>query len=247
MAETAKCLVMIERDLSKADAMLMEAEALSRRKGFRHFAIPAGLGMLRFHENRLDDAAELLMESRALSKSAGARFDEYRANEYLFMIEFQRGNYEQARRYGEALAQIGDKLRVGSEGPFAHALAALSHYALHGTDEKLDAALEELRVADAKHRLAYTLTRAAQLDCEGGRIDKAEQRAREALEYATLLDRATEMMLARTILACTARERGDHATVARHEAAIASLAESGASAWASAYYEQRKLAYGVAS
>ena len=246
MAETAKCLVMIERDLSKADAMLMEAEALSARRGFRHFAVPAGLGMLRFHENRLDEATELLMESRALSKSAGARFDEFRANEYLFMIEFQRGNYEQARRYSAALQEIGDKLRVGSEAPFAHALAALVDYALTGSDSALDPALEELRVADAKHRLAYTLSRAAQLDCDHQQYDMAQARAEEALEHATLLNRASEIMLARAILACTAGERGDTKSVAEHEAAIKSLRESGVSAWASNYYQERKFAHGVA-
>jgi DNA-binding SARP family transcriptional activator len=245
MAETAKCLVMIERDLSKADAMLMEAEALSARKGFRHFAVPAGLGMLRFHENRLDEATELLMESRALSKSAGARFDEFRANEYLFMIEFQRGNYEQARRFSGALQEIGDKLRVGSEAPFAHALAALVDYALTGNDRALDPALEELRVADAKHRLAYTLSRAAQLDCEHRHFDRAQARAEEALEYATLLNRASEMMLARAILACTAGERGDTKSVAEHEAVITSLQEAGVSAWASNYYQERKTAHGM--
>ena len=31
MAETAKCLAMLERDLSQADAMLMEAQALGAR------------------------------------------------------------------------------------------------------------------------------------------------------------------------------------------------------------------------
>ena len=246
MAETAKCLVMIERDLPKADAMLMEAEALSARKGFRHFAVPAGLGMLRFHENRLDEATDLLMESRTLSKSAGARFDEFRANEYLFMIEFQRGNYVQARRYSGALREIGDKLRVGSEAPFAHALAALVDYALSGNDNALDAALDDLRVADAKHRLAYTLIRAAQLDCEHRHFDRAQGRAEEALEYATLLNRASEMMLARAILACTAGARGDAGSVAEHEAAITSLRESGVSAWASNYYQERKFAHGVA-
>ena len=94
MAHTAKCLAMIEHDLSKADAMLMEAQALSSRKGFSHYAIPAGLGMLRFHENKMDEAVELFKESRTLCKSAGARIDEFQANEYLAMIEFQRGNYE---------------------------------------------------------------------------------------------------------------------------------------------------------
>src|SRR5262245_29685216 len=41
MAETARCLVMLERDLSKADAMLMEAQALADRGRTAHRAIPA--------------------------------------------------------------------------------------------------------------------------------------------------------------------------------------------------------------
>jgi len=50
MAETAKCLVMLERDLSQADAMLMEADSLAQRRQFAHPAIAAGNGMLRLHE-----------------------------------------------------------------------------------------------------------------------------------------------------------------------------------------------------
>ena len=239
MAETAKCLVMIERDLSKADAMLMEAQALSSRSGFNHYAIPAGLGMLRFQENNLDDATELFKEARTLCKSAGNRHDEFQANEYLLMIEFQRGKYERAKTYSETLIEIGNKLRVGSERPFAFALAALCTYAIEDSDTELVAALDDLRVADAKHRLAYTLTRAAQLDCDRGRIERAMARAAEALEYATLLQRATEMMLARSVLACTSRELGDNEAAAAHEAAVADLDDSGVASWASEYYRQR--------
>jgi len=238
MAETAKCLVMIERDLSKADAMLMEAQARSTRKGFSHYAIPAGLGMLRFHENKMDEAAELLKESRTLCKSAGARIDEFQANEYLMMIEYQRGRYEEARAYCQALEQIGDKLRVGSEGPFARAMTALCEYALNDSVDALEPAVEELRVADAKHRLAYTLTRAAQLDCERGRLQDAERRALEALEYATLLQRTTEMALARAILARICRARKDSRTAAAHEAAIAELKAAGIAGWAAPYLEK---------
>jgi hypothetical protein len=240
MAETAKCLVMIERDISKADALLMEAQALSARSGFSHYAIPAGLGMLRYQENNLDDAAELFMEARTLCKSAGNRIDEYQANEYLLMIEFQRGNYARAKLYSDVLIEIGDKLRVGSEGPFAHALAAMCDYAMDESSDALVSALDNLRAADAKHRLAYTLTRAAQLDCERKRFDLATERATEALEYAALLQRATEMMLARSVLLCTSRENGDKNAVAEHEAAIAELDGRGVAAWASDYYRQRK-------
>jgi len=238
MAETAKCLAMIERDLSKADAMLMEAQARSARKGFRHHAIPAGLGILRFHENKMDEAAELLKESRTLCKSAGAHIDEFQANEYLAMIEFQRGDFEQARAYCRTLEQIGEKLRVGSEAPFARALTALCEYAINDAGEGLEPAFEELRVADAKHRLAHALIRAAQLDCERGRLDDAQRRAEEALQYASLLNRATEMALARAILTCTSQANEDTAAAARHVAAIAELSSAGLAEWASPYLEQ---------
>lgn len=239
MAETAKCLIMIERDLSKADAMLMEAQAMSLRKGFSHFAIPAALGMLRFRENRMDEAVELFKESRTLCKTAGARIDEYQAIEYLTMIEFQRGRYREAKEYCRILESIGEKLRVGSEAPFAKALTALCDYALEDDSGSLEPALEQLRVADAKYRLAYTLTRAAQLDCERGRLEGAAQRAREALEYATLLHRATEMALARAILACTCRARNDAEAAAEHDAAIADLEAAGIAEWASAHFHRR--------
>jgi hypothetical protein len=238
MAETAKCLVMIERDLSKAAAMLMEAQALSVRKGLNHFAIPAGLGMLRYHENKMDEAAELFKESRTLCKSAGARVAEYLANEYLAMIEFQRGAYAKAKSICETLVTIGEKLRVGSEEPFAHAFSALCDYALSGSDADLEPALEKLRVADAKHRLAYTLTRAAQLDCARGRFDAAALRATEALEYTTLLNRATEMALARAILACACRVNGEVEAAVQHETAIRELEKAGMAAWASHYIQQ---------
>jgi len=239
MAETAKCLVMIERDLPKADAMLMEAKALSARKGLSHPAIPAGLGILRFHENKMDEAAELLKESRALCKSAGDRIQEFLANEYLVMIEFQRGRYEDALTYCRALVEIGDKLRVGSEGPFARALEALCEYALNDTGDKLEPALKDLRDVDAKYRLSYALTRAAQLDCERGRFEDASRRAQEALGYAELLNRMTEMALARAILACINRANNEPEAAAGHEAAIGELEKGGLAAWVTCYLTQK--------
>lgn len=239
MAETAKCLVMIERDLQKADAMLMEAQALSSRKGLSHHAIPAGLGILRYHENRLDEATDLLKEARTLCKSAGARLDEFLANEYLLMIEFQCGRYTEALAYSRTMKDIGDKLRVGSERPFAHALEALCEYALTDDSDSLEPALDNLRNADAKYRLAYTLTRAAQLDCERGRFADANRRATEALGYAELLNRATEMAMARGILACICKAGDQPDAAAEHEAAIAELEKTGLAGWVSAYLDQK--------
>jgi hypothetical protein len=231
MAETAKCLALLERDMSRADAMLMEASALAERKGFSHHAIVAGQGMLRFHENLLDEAEEFFREARTLCKSAGDRVNEYQANEFLVMLDLQRGRPAQARERCEELLTLGDKLRGGSEEPFARAMAGLCAYAIDDEAEGLEAALADLRIADAKHRLAYILTRAALLDCERGRVDTATQRATEALGYATLLERATEMLLANAVLAHECSVTGDRKGAARFAKEVERVRALGAAAW----------------
>jgi hypothetical protein len=232
MAEAARCLALLERDLAHADAMLMEAQALAARKHVTHCAIPGALGMLRFHENKLDEAAELLKESRTLARSSGDRISEYQASEYLAMIEVERCQYEAARAHCTVLIDLGEKLRDGSERPFAHALDAFCRYALTDDDGPLDAALQDLRTADAKHRLAYTLTRAALLDVERQRPQKAVARATEALGYAEALDRATEVALAHVALAGASRLANDPAGYAMHNAALADLEGKPVAQWA---------------
>ena len=238
MAETAKCLVMIERDLSRADAMLMEASALAERRGFSHHAIAAGLGMLLFHENRLDEAEERFREARALCKSAGDRLNEFQANEYLIMLDLQCGRLELALERSRELVALGDKLREGSEEPFARAIAGLCSYAIDDDSAELDAALGDLRVADAKHRLAYILTRAALIDSERGRIEVATERATEALGYATLLERATEMLIANAVLSHQHGVRGDSQRAARFRQEVERIQGDGASVWTRALAEK---------
>ncbi|HXS78904.1 MAG TPA: AAA family ATPase [Gammaproteobacteria bacterium] len=232
MAEAARCLAMLERDLTHADAMLMEAQALAARKGMTHNAIPAALGMLRFHENKLDESVELFKQARTLARASGDRLDEFQANEYLAMIDLERGRPADARIHCKTLVDLGDKLREGSERPFAHALDGLCHYALSDDTAPLDAALADLRSADAKHRLAYTLTRAALLDVDRQRPEAAIARATEALGYAEALDRATEIVLAHAALARARKALADTAGYAKHVAELKSLEPKSVARWA---------------
>jgi tetratricopeptide (TPR) repeat protein len=232
MAETAKCLAMLERDLSQADAMLMEVQALADRKKMSHHAIPAARGMLRFHRNELGEAEESFLEARTLCKSAGERVDEFQANEFLVMIDLERGRLDSALARCEALIEIGDKLREGSEAPFARALKGLCQYAIDHDDTGLEAALDELRVVDAKHRLAYSLTRAALLDVERGRSDCAIERATEALGCAEALERATEIVLAHVALAEAHEAAGDREAAARHRDTITQIDSDSVAVWA---------------
>jgi tetratricopeptide (TPR) repeat protein len=157
--------------------MLMEAQALAARNRVSHHSIPGGLGILRYHENRFDAAIEFLQEARALAKQAGDRISEYQTHEHLVMIDIERGEYRAAKRGCKALIAIGGKLRIGSEGPFAQALEAVCTYAIEGESANLERALDELRGVDAKHRLAYALTRAAMIDFDQGQFETALARA----------------------------------------------------------------------
>ena len=122
---------------------------------------------------------------------------------------------------------------------FAGALIALCNYASNDEIEAFDQALDVLRAADAKHRLAYTLNRAAQLDLERGRLDDAARRAIEALDYATLLERASEMVLAHAVLASVCRANKEPRSAAEHDAAITELGVSDVAVWASEYHQRQ--------
>ena len=149
------------------------------------------------------------------------------------MLDLQRGRLLQARERCNELLMLGGKLREGSEEPFARAMLGLCNYAIDDEQEGMDAALLDLRVADAKHRLAYILSRAAVLDCERGRIDSATARATGALEYATLLERATEMLIANAVLSHASDSRSDRETAESHAREVDRLAGAGASTWTS--------------
>jgi DNA-binding SARP family transcriptional activator/Cdc6-like AAA superfamily ATPase len=196
MAEAAKCLALLERDLSQADAMAMEASALAGRVSFQCPALPISQGILRYYENRLDDAVEHLEVARTLSKTEGDRITEYMANEYLTLVEVEREDYDAALERCQALVEIGSRLREGSERPFSLALQALCHYGLHREDSGLDDALQELRLMDAKQRLAYILNRAAMLDIVHERLEQGKARASEALALSQTMERPSEMLQA---------------------------------------------------
>lgn len=196
MAEAAKCLAMLERDLSRADAMVMEARSLAQRVDFNCAAIPLGQAILRYYEEKFDEAVEYLEDARALAKSEGDRLSEYMANEYLTIVEMERHNYEAAYGHACSLVDIGARIRDGSERPFSRALQAVCRYAIGGEDQSLEPSLQELRIADAKQRLAFVLNRASMLFLDRGAMQKAFDHAFEALELARTMERPSEILQA---------------------------------------------------
>jgi len=211
MAEAALCLVLLERDLPRAEALTLEASARSARLGLKPSAIADAQGMLRQHQGKLDEAAELFEQARLEARRSGDAMGEFRALEHLVVLRQQQKAWAEARRLAAELDVLGGKLREGSEAPYARALLALSRYALGEAEAgtALDTALEDLRVADAKLRLAYTLTRAARVDLEAGNAGCARTRAAEAYLAAGALGRPTETLMAGAALARACRSLGE--------------------------------------
>ena len=92
-------------------------------------------------------------------------------------------------------------MNQGSEAPVAQTLDAICDYALKQQDSDIDTALQLLRNSDAKQRLTYALNRAASLDIKNENWKSAITRATEALENAEIMDRPSEVITARAILA----------------------------------------------
>ena len=211
IAETARCLVILERDLAQAEALLLEARALTERSGETAWAVYDGVGLLRLHAGALEEAKAAFEDAWSMAKRRGNRIEEFMSLEHLVMVSIHRREPDEACKYAGQLAEIGDKLREGSEGPLGRAMLALCRYQKGDSGHRvaLEAAIHELREADAKQRLAFILTQAAAIESERGDLESAAARASEAEAIGRMLDQPSESALARAVLLRIARERGD--------------------------------------
>lgn len=217
IAEAARCLVILERDLAQAEALLLEARSLTERSGETAWAVFDGVGLLRLHAGALDEAKAAFEEACRIARGRGDRLEEFMALEHLVMVSIHRRDLDEACQHAKELAGIGDKLREGSEGPLGRAMLALCRYQKGETDHSaaLEDALQELRDVDAKQRLSFVLTQAAAVESERGDLESAAARAAEAEAIGRILRQPSESALARAVLLRIAREEGDEVEVRR--------------------------------
>ncbi|RTR06571.1 BTAD domain-containing putative transcriptional regulator [Halomonas nitroreducens] len=232
MAEAARCLAMLERDLDQARTLLARAEQRADRHRLAHPAMSLARGLLAWHDARGKDAESAFQEARTLCKAGGDRLGEFQANESLMMMAMEAGQYPAACQRCRTLVDLGDRLRGGSEGPFAHAAKALCRLAEADEPHSLAAALPALRDADAKHRLAWVLNREALLHLARGRPAEASVAAEEALANARAIERDSERLLAHGVLARARHVLGDTAGAEPHVRMAETLASTPVARWA---------------
>jgi DNA-binding SARP family transcriptional activator/tetratricopeptide (TPR) repeat protein len=222
MADAARCLALLERDLPDALALLREAQVRGRALNLEPFALLDGLGILELHQGRHAQAGELFERARLRAQAERDRLHEFYALEHLAQVRLERRDWDGLAQLATALVELGARLPEGSESALAQALGALAD---HGRGTQAGAALEQafgaLRLADAKQRLAHCLCHAARIDLERGDATAARSHAEQALPLAAALERPSETLLAHVFAARACARLNDTPAARVHEAAIA--------------------------
>jgi tetratricopeptide (TPR) repeat protein len=203
LAQAAKCLVLLERNLSQAEAFVMEADSLSHRCAGDQCAVSFAIGMIAYHRGELDEAVKAFEEARELSRQQGEHLTEFSAVEHWAMLEIDRGRTDNALELTRPLMELGQRVRPGAEAPSGRALHALVRL-LKGqaeAEEDLEKALEELRTVDAKYQQSFLLSRWADFLLVGGNKKKAFERGQQALKVCEAIGRNSEIALCHVVLA----------------------------------------------
>jgi tetratricopeptide (TPR) repeat protein len=200
MANTARCLLFIERDIPRAQSLLNEVEAIVGKVGGDHIEIPLGLGFLYAHRGENQRAIAELERAWQMAGREQDHWREFVAGERLVTLALEGGDLDSAQRHLDRLAPVAAKMTGGSEDVRTEALAALTRFA-RGEEVDVRTPIEQLRIVDSKSDLAWALTFIASIELQRGQIKDAQRDAEEALAAAELVGRASLAAVARTIIA----------------------------------------------
>lgn len=202
ISEAGHCLAVLERDLPRAEALLLEARALCSKASLELYVVSAGFGLLHRFRGEGAEAARLFAEARGRARIEGDRASEFDALAQLVELAYQAGDWAGAERDSGELLQLGARLPEGSEPAFSRGLTALLRYAKSPqARQELEECCEELRLRDATHRLAALLLYAAELELERGEPALAAPRAHLAAALAENLRRESDVVVARALAA----------------------------------------------
>jgi predicted ATPase/DNA-binding SARP family transcriptional activator len=229
LASTARCLVLIERDMPRALQLAHEVEQLARTHQLKLHEVPWALGMVHHYTGDLERASDEHQQAIRLNQATQDHFADSVCLSELAAIELERRRFVEARAWAARAIEVVDKMGDGSEGPFAAAIDALARFgAGEAGEEEVERALATLRNLDAQALLSYACNTLAELQLERGNSGPAAAAARRALEAARVVDRKSEMALAMALLCKIANASGDRKEAARLIQALQPLVDGGA-------------------
>jgi hypothetical protein len=201
LANTGRCLLELERELSRARSLLQEAQALAERLDLRVVELMWGAALLARADGALDAASAQLNDAVRQARAIGDHWREYQCLIWLATVDFERGAYLQVTQLAGAIVVVAR--RMGYSGaPYADVLSAIASLRLTGGDVR-DCGFEglnTLREADDKRHLCYVLNEVALTCLDRLASERASVHAREALEAAEILNSPTGRIVATAVL-----------------------------------------------
>lgn len=215
-AEAGRCLVLIEREIGKAKALLEGAHTVLLNDQ-NDLMLTWGLGLLKRYTGEPEEANKRLQRAAVLARRIDSHWEETECLRALTLLALEQGDVGSARALCPLLMELAVKMGEGSERPIAEALECLACVLQDDTlaAEALETAVERVRAVDAKAMLATVLNFAAEHDLARGRLDLARARATEALAAARAVERQNQVAVAHATLARlairTSERHGAHA------------------------------------
>lgn len=220
IADTARCLGMLERDMNKAEKLAQEARSLETALQVENkvYEIPMAFGLINHYKGDLEEAYRQFEKALHFARRRGGHWWECYCHLRLPMIELERGRPSKALEQCRLLKPVAMRIKDGSEGPFTEALEALALLQIH-EDEAVswvDDAIEKLRKIDSKWMVSYIQSFVADISINKWDLEGARRRAEEALAAAEAVDNKSAVAIAHAILARIAIKKkniekaGDH-------------------------------------
>jgi DNA-binding SARP family transcriptional activator/tetratricopeptide (TPR) repeat protein len=218
MVDSARCLLMLERDVPRAQAMIVEARAMLGPGGDQHAHVAWARGLLGHYCGDRVPALAALDEALEGYTRDQAHWETYQVMSMSVICQMETGDAAAGLERCAALREVAGKMSEGSEPVVAAALEALVRLALHhdGAEAACEGAIAALKAADAKAMLAYVLCWSAEHALSNGNLDVAERQAGDALTVAALVDRRSELAVARALLGLIALARHDRQSAEAH-------------------------------
>ena len=207
MATSARCLLVLQRDIARAEDLLAQAKAI----GVPSHELSLGLGYLLAHQGKADEAAPHLEHALEIAAQQQDHWREWLALSRLVTLALEEGDPQLARQHCARLLPVAAKMHGGSESERSEVLESVARYAM-GEPVDIEAAVVRLRAIDSKSDIAWVLSYLAQIEPDH---ERARRYAGEALVAAEAVGRHSEAVIARTILGQQAKPFRDISARAR--------------------------------
>ena len=204
LASTARCLLEVECDVQQARIFLGEAVKLAELLDHKFAELEWARGLVARWDGDLKLAQEFMRRALMLARIREDRWREIESLVWMAKIAVELDDISDVISWCDEIDAV--VARIG-DGPASVAAAFRILAAVAGSQSpsisQFDLPLAALRALDDKAQLAYILNQLAANLLKNNFFSSAQAAASEALAAAQAVNRATEIIVAASLFACT--------------------------------------------